>query len=421
MSVWRYTAVELGGAHASQRQRGEIAGESAAEVRASLRRIGLQVIDLRQTRTAARDAMGGLTGSVTGTLVSSARRYLRQRRRPERAELYDSLATMLDSGLPLLEAVDTVIVSTRRRRSPLRSMLVQVREELRSGSSLGQAMTRHHSWFDPSEVAMVRAGQHGGTLSDVLKTLAERHERSGELTNRLVGALAYPAIVALVGVGVVVFLSVKTLPNLTQILTDNGIAIPALTQRVMTLGQLLAGSWLLLLVGLLAALVGAVLAGELTRRLGVQPPAWVRRLHPKVFRRMAVARVTLQLSELLRTGVPMVEALRVLAPTTAAGGLRRRLESAADMLEGGEELSAALNDEHWFDPELRRLLDIGQASGELETLLERIGHRYTRQATRLIDRLTTLLEPAVILTLAVMVGLVVMAAILPLLRLQEIM
>lgn len=136
---------------------------------------------------------------------------------------------------------------------------------------------------------------------------------------------------------------------------------------------------------------------------------------------MAVARVTLQLSELLRTGVPMVEALRVLAPTTAAGGLRRRLESAADMLERGEELSAALNDEHWFDPELRRLLDIGQASGELETLLERIGHRYTRQATRLIDRLTTLLEPAVILTLAVMVGLVVMAAILPLLRLQEIM
>ena len=421
MSVWRYTAVELGGAHASQRQRGEIAGESAAEVRASLRRIGLQVIDLRQTRTAARDAMSGLTGSVTGTLVSSASRYLRQRRRPERAELYDSLATMLDSGLPLLEAVDTVIVSTRRRRSPLRSMLVQVREELRSGSSLGQAMTRHHSWFDPSEVAMVRAGQHGGTLSDVLKTLAERHERSGELTNRLVGALAYPAIVALVGVGVVVFLSVKTLPNLTQILTDNGIAIPALTQRVMTLGQLLAGSWLLLLVGLLAALVGAVLAGDLTRRLGVQPPAWVRRLHPKVFRRMAVARVTLQLSELLRTGVPMVDALRVLAPTTAAGGLRRRLESAADMLERGEELSAALNDEHWFDPELRRLLDIGQASGELETLLERIGHRYTRQATRLIDRLTTLLEPAVILTLAVMVGLVVMAAILPLLRLQEIM
>ena len=127
MSVWRYTAIELGSAHVSRKRRGEVAGESAAEVRASLRRIGLQVIDLRQTRSAARDSVNGLAGSVTGALGNSAGRYLRQRRRHERAELYDSLATMLDSGLPLLEAVDTVIGSTRRRRSSLRSMLVQVR------------------------------------------------------------------------------------------------------------------------------------------------------------------------------------------------------------------------------------------------------------------------------------------------------
>ena len=421
MSVWRYTAIELGSAHVSRKRRGEVAGESAAEVRASLRRIGLQVIDLRQTRSAARDAVNGLAGSVTGALGNSAGRYLRQRRRHERAELYDSLATMLDSGLPLLEAVDTVIGSTRRRRSSLRSMLVQVREELRSGLSLGQAMTRHHSWFDPSEVAMVRAGQHGGTLSEVLTTLAERHERSGELTNRLVSALAYPAIVALVGIGVVVFLSVRTLPSLTQILTDNGIEVPALTRNVMALGQLLAGSWLLLIIGLLAVLIGMPLAGGLARRLAVRLPTWVQRLRPKVLRRMAVAQVSLQLAELLRTGVPMVEAIRVLAPTTTAGGLRRRLRSAADLLERGEELSAALNDDQWFDSEFRRLLDIGQTSGELEVLLERIGHRYTRQATRLIDRLTALLEPVVILTLALLVGLVVMAAILPLLRLQEIL
>ena len=111
-------------------------------------------------------------------------------------------------------------------------------------------------------------------------------------------------------------------------------------------------------------------------------PLWLRRLSPKLLRRMAVGCLSLQLAELLRSGVPMVEALRVLAPTTAGSTpgntLRRRLVSAAERVERGEELSAALDDEHWFDPEFRRLLDIGQASGELDVLLERIGHRYAR-------------------------------------------
>ena len=149
-------------------------------------------------------------------------------------------------------------------------------------------------------------------------------------------------------------------------------------------------------------------------------PLWLRRWSPHVLRKLAVARLSIQLAELLRTGVPMVDALRVVAPTTPGVTLRRRLLEAADRVERGEDIAAALDDEHWFDGEFQRLLQIGQTSGELDTLLDRLGHRYARQANRMIDRLATLLEPAVILTLAVLVGLVVMAAILPLLRLQEV-
>ncbi|MHC4414376.1 MAG: type II secretion system F family protein [Planctomycetota bacterium] len=439
MSVWRYTAVEIEGPRRSGKRRGELAGESAAEVRASLRRVGLQVIDLHPVR-AQLDASSTLlvdrtearwTGlpwrtawsSVVGFWRGYALGYVRGRRRHERAELYDSLATMLASGLPLLEAVDTVVGSTKGRRSSLRWMLVQVRQRLRSGSSLARAMTVHPSWFEASEVAMVGAGQHSGTLPEVLKALSERHERSGELSHRLTAALAYPSIVAMVGLGVVVFLSVKTLPDLAQVLAASGIETPALTEKVMAFGRYLAGSWLAIGLGLLALIFVAWTAAGLAGRWGFKPPSWLRRLYPKVLRRMAVARLSLHLAELLRTGVPVVEALRVLAPTTAGGGgaLRRRLLAAADRVERGDELAAALDDEQWFDAEFRRLLTIGQASGELEVLLERIGNRYARQATRLIDRLTTLLEPCVILTLAVLVGIVVMAAVLPLLRLGEIL
>ncbi|MCH8166194.1 MAG: type II secretion system F family protein [Planctomycetes bacterium] len=442
MTVWRYTAVGMqraAGTDRRARRIGELAGECAADVRAALRRIGLQVIDLRPVRS-SRTGRSNHAGSLSWwhearrSLLGSAHRYFRGRRRHQRAELYDSLATMLSSGLPLLEAVDTLIGTTTRstrfmghfRGSALRFMLVNIREQLRSGSSLAQAMSEHPSWFEGSEIAMVQAGQHSGTLPEVLRSVAQRHERSGELSHKLISALAYPSIVAMVGLGVVVFLSTKTLPDLTQVLADADIETPALTAQVMAFGQFLAGYWLAIVLVLFGLIAMVVVAAGAAARWGVELPRWLRRLSPKVLRRMAVARLSLQLAQLLRSGVPMVEALRVLAPTTSGGGalgssLDRRLLAAADHVERGEELSAALDDEHWFDPEFRRLLEIGQASGELDVLLERIGHRYARQANRLIDRLATLLEPCVILALAMLVGMVVMAAVLPLLRMQEVL
>ena len=429
MTVWRYTAVPLERQVQASARRGELAGESAAEVRASLRRIGLQVIDLRPVKHVRWHTNAtGWFGQLQQSVVSALHHHVRGRRQHLRAELYDGLATMLDSGLPLLEAVDTLAGSTAQRRfSSLRSMLVQVREQLRGGSSLAEAITAHRSWFDASEIAMIEAGQLSGTLTTVLRALTERHERSGELSNKLIGALAYPAIVAMVGLGVVIFLSVKTLPDLTRILTDAGVQTPALTARVMTFGQFISGHWISIFGVVAICVISLPIIHGIAAIRRIELPDRLRRLYPTVLRRIAVARVSLQLAELLRSGVPMVQALRVLGPTAPApgvsggGSLYRRLMSAADRVERGDELAEAMDDELWFDAEFRRLLAIGQSTGELDSLLERIGQRYARQAKRLIDRLAALLEPCVILTLAVLVGLVVMAAILPLLRLQEVL
>lgn len=424
MTVWRYKAVPLQGAISSATQHGELSGDNAAEVRASLRRIGLQVIDLRPIKRMRDETDIGSKSTwlieLRSSLQSSLDSYLRRRRQHERAELYDSLATMIESGLPLLEAVSTIADSTANKRSPLRSMLVDVRENLRSGSSLGQAIKVHQSWFDASEVAMVQAAQVSGTLPSVLRTLSQRHERSGEIGNKLIAALAYPLIVAMVGLGVVIFLSVKTLPDLTSILTDAEIEIPALTANVMAFGQFIAGHWIALLLVLVISAMAFPLAASILTKRKLQLHPRLRGLYPTVIRRVAVARVALQLAELIRSGVPMVEALRVIAPT-CGGSLQRLLMTAADHVQSGDDLAEALSDELWFDSQFRSLLSVGQASGELDQLLQRIGERYSRQANRLIDRLAALLEPCVILSLAVFVGIVVMAAILPLLRLQEVL
>ena len=420
MTVWRYTAVDLKGSD-RVRRRGELAGDTAAEVRASLRRIGLQVIDLKPLRSSL------LTTSfkfhLFTQLMEAFYQHLRKRRQLLRAELYDSLATMLESGVPLLESIETLARSANQNRG-IRSMLLQVHQSLHSGDSSGSissALIEHPGWFDQVEAAMVQAAQHSGTLPEVLRTLSNRQQRASALMRRLTGALTYPFIVFLVGIGVVIFLSVKTLPTLAQILHEAQIAPPTLTKAVMSVGQVLVHYGLFIGVGVIILFILLIILRGWIRNNSNMWGGVVQRLQPRVLRRIAVAQVMAQLAELIRSGVPLVDALRVLAPVASSGGLRTFLVTAAQRVEGGEDFADTLDQELYFDEEFRRLVIIGQTTGELDALLQRLSERYERQAHRLIDRLTTLLEPTVILLLAALVGLVVMATILPLLRIQEVL
>lgn len=421
MTVWRYEAIPLrvGGREQGPCDRGgvrigETSGESADDVRASLRRIGLQVITVRPIRRV------GISRGVADVIAP----HLRRRRTPTKAELFDALATLLRSGVPLLEAVATAGGSTGagRRHRARRTMLLQLRESLRSGESLASGLGRHPFWFDAVEIAMIRAGQIGGTLPDVLGELSERHARSDQLTRRLIGALAYPLMVAIVGVAVVTFLSTRVLPDLVSVLGDADVKIPALTVGVMSVGRFIASMGAHVLMGAVVAVFASIVLARRLEARGSPMSVPFRRAVPTVVRRLSVARLALGLAALVRTGIPAVEAIRVIGPTIRSGsGLRRHLERAALCVERGDDLAASLDDPLWFDDEFRRLLEVGQASGELPALLERIGKRYERQAGRKIDQIAALLEPVVILVLAVLVGIVVMGAILPLIRLQEVL
>lgn len=441
MTLWQYTATECPTGESGSRpapQRGEVVASTAGEARAALRKAGLQVIRLRPLPSGIDPAAQRQWSQWITPLREVANQYLRSRRRQSRAEMYDGMATMLDAGVPLTEALDTLLGNQRRRpvmrsfRDPGQVMLLQLREGVKAGQAFDEVVARHAGWFDRIEVAMIRAGLHNGDLPRVLRSLADRHQRSGALLQKLTGALAYPAVIALVGLGVVIFLSVHTLPQLVGILEQSNVSVPALTRQTMAAGQFMYTFWWLLPVVLLllAALV-TLHHGRRSRRhqdaktnsrqsqtTGNRPTFT---LIPKTIRRIGVATISARLAELLGTGVPMVEALRIVAPTAPGIQLSRTLANAAAGVERGDELADALDDPRWFDLEYRRLLEIGQSTGELDAMLQRIADRYQRQADRLIDRLTSLLEPVVLLTLAILVGIVVMAAVLPLVRLQEIL
>ena len=418
MTVYRYKAVALDGG-SGPLVAGELAAESPAALRASLRRIGLQVIEARPARRAvlSRASMFRAIAPLTRPIAASLQRHANVRRVASKAELYDSLATMLEAGLPVADAVGTLTGS--RSGSSLRSMLIELRERLYDGAALDECMEKHPWWFEPAEVAMVRAARASGELPSVLRALGERYERFGALSAKIVGALAYPGVVFCVGVGVVVFLSVKTLPDLVAILRDAGIDPPGLTMAIMALGRGLLEHGLLGVIALAVLAIGALATIAHLRRRG-----WQARVPIPAFARRAIlARAWSGLAELVRTGVPLVDSLRIIAPTVAGfvgGPLARALEHAAAEIERGSAFADALADPAWFDGECRRLIGIAESAGELPEILGRLADRTHRAAARAIDRLASLLEPAVILLLAALIGVVVMGAVLPILELQEI-
>ncbi len=422
MSLFRYTAVPIqdghgamgggeGGAAGGGPQHGELSAESAAALRASLRRIGLRVTDMREVRRPI----------TLGPLAQVWSRHLRSRRQPMKAELFDSLATMLDAGLPIVEALSSL---ARSSRAKARNVLVMdLRELLRAGESIAVAAEAHQDWFDKAETAMLRVGEASGELPSVMRSLATRHQRGSELSAKLSGVLVYPAVVACVGLGVVVFLSAKTLPDLVAILDGAGIETPALTLGIMAFGDAVRRFGLVIVLVLVLVALTSVPTSRWFERHGVHVARGLERLTPTPFRRVALARAASALAELLGAGVTLVEALRITGPTLrspAGAALGRTLTSIADRVEHGERFSTALQDSGQFDDEVCRLVEIGETSGELRDILSRLAERESRRADRAVDRLATLLEPAVILVLAVMVGLVVMGAILPMLRLQEV-
>lgn len=413
MTLYRYTAISLErtGPTRSRPRHGEAAAASPAELRATLRNAGLQVIDLRPL--AGVNALADKAGPAL--LRDALRIYLRTHRTRARAEFLDGLATLLHAGMPLAEAVHTLAES----RSRARPMLLVLHQSLRGGSALHEALAELPGWFEPAEIAMVRAAGAGGDLAPTLRSIAERHHRTSQISSKLLSTLLYPAVVALAGAAVVVFLSTSTLPKLSSLLTDAGVEVPPLTRAVTA-----AGGWLSSfgLPSAAAAFAAALALPALASRSTGLIHA-IDRAAPAVFRRASLARVWRALAELLHSGVPLVEALRLAAPVPGrflGAPLSIALLDAADRLEGGGTLAGALSNRRWFDAECVRLVEIGENTGELADVMMRLAERAESSAARAVDRAASLLEPAVILVLAGAIGLVVMGAIQPIIRLQEV-
>jgi general secretion pathway protein F len=322
------------------------------------------------------------------------------------------LATLLGAGLPLDEALSTIV--GQLEQPVLARSLGRVREEVIQGEALHTSLAKQGRIFPPLFVNMVQVGENTGTLDKVLQRLADFLEEQARMKSRINSAMAYPILMALVGTGVLGFLLTFVVPKVTRMIQDLGQSLPLPTLILIRSTDFMTRYWWLIAL----ILVGAGLAlarhvrteqGRLTLdRLALKVP-----LFGRLNLLIATSRFSRTLATLLQSGVPLLNALDISQNLMQNRILRQALEDTAVAVREGESLADPLRRSGVFPPMLAQMSAIGERSGELEKMLFRVAEAYEHQVEMSLAGLLSLLEPLMILVMGTVVGFIVMAILLP--------
>jgi len=305
----------------------------------------------------------------------------------------------------------------RQHRGAFRITIEELRDRISSGRSLAEAMAQAPNVFDELCLSIVEVGEHAGTLEVALLRLAEFKERASQLKGRLGSALLYPALVLTMAVGVSLFLMSYVVPQLLAGLVDAGRPIPLPTRIVKTASDVIReDGWLLALiaVGLIVAAVAAWRRPAIRRRwhgFQLRLP-----LVGDVIRKQAISRIAIVVATLLRSGVVFVRAIQIAQRGTPNLVLRQALVRCERAVNAGQDIAQALADTEAFPPTVVQIFAVGEQSGRLEDMLDRLALDYDHQVSAMTQRLTTIMEPLLVFIMVLIVGLIAFATVLPMLE-----
>lgn len=329
------------------------------------------------------------------------------------------LATLAAASVPLHEALTAL--HQQERHPELKAVLGRVKARLAEGASLARALTDEPQVFKENYIAMVAAGEAGGALETVLLRLADFLERQEALRRTVTSSMAYPLLMALVGSGVMLFLLTFVIPKITGIFSSSKATLPLLTVALLFVSNTLRKLWWLLL-----GLVGS--AVWLYGRYSKQPrfQAWKdqRLLHlpliGPLIQTLVLARFSTILALLLDSGVPLLKSLEISSDAVVNRAYQAVLLQARTAISEGASLAATLSGSSLFPPMLLHLIAVGEKSGTLVESLTTAGQSFEREFESSTTRLVSLLEPLMILAMGLVVGLVVMAVLLPIFELNQL-
>jgi len=335
----------------------------------------------------------------------------------ERAMATRQLATLVGAGVPLVEALTALVDQTEHRG--LKAVFARVRDRVNEGSALADALVSTGR-FDNLFVSMVRAGEASGALDAVLARIADYLEDQVRLNNRVLSILTYPLfMLAFAGV-VIGVMATFVLPQITQILLDQKIELPWYTVAVIAFSDFLRGYWwLVILAGIGAAFAYRTVARSKHGRAALDR-FWLRfPVIGRVIRLLAIARFTRTLGSLLASSVNIVQALNIARHVSNNSVFEDASDMARDAILEGAALAKPLRASGQFPPLVTTMVEVGERSGTLESMLIKVADTYEEQVEASVSRMTALLEPVLILVMVGIVGIIIMAVLMPMLKLTE--
>ena len=333
---------------------------------------------------------------------------------------YRQMATMNDAGLPLIYSLNTLAEGTVNRR--FRQVVESVRMSVESGETLSDAIARHPGAFDEVAINMIRVGEASGNLSEVLERLAEFGERTAEIRSRVKNAMAYPIVLSILALGVVVFSLVVVMPRFARIFEKMNAPLPLPTRILMSVSSVVRNQWWLLL----GAIVLAAVIFRLFLKTGRGSWAWDGFLFrlpvfgPLRLKNLS-ARFSRNMGTLIESGVDILFSFEVCERTLTSVRLEKALRITRDSVREGESIAPVLEAQHVFPPLLHRMIAVGEETGRLGQMLFRLAGYYHLEVEMTIKRLTTLLEPFMIIIMAAVVAFVAGATLLPLFNIIKYM
>ncbi len=405
MPVFEYRALDAKGKNI----KGIVDADSESQARTKLRSQGRYPVSIavsrsRQSKAGSRGGLGfGLFERVKSEEISIMTR---------------QLATLMGAGIPLVQALDSLVEQTRN--AVLKKVIAQIKGAVNEGNTLTNALAEHPKLFSSIFINMVRAGEASGALDIVLERLADFGEKQEALKGRLRAALVYPIFMAVIGSAILFILITYIVPNITQVFNEMDKVLPLPTLLLISLSDFLKMYWWACLL-----VLGLVFIGLRSFILRPTGKSWWDFLKLKMFivgpvvQKVILARFSSTLGSLLESGVGLMTSMQIVRTLVNNVHVARVIDDAMEQIQKGQTMTSALSDSEWFPPMFVQMVAVGEQSGSLETMLDKVARAYEREVETAIMGMTSLIEPLMIAVMGLAVGFIVLSILLPIFEMNQ--
>ncbi len=384
---------------------GKIAAENKVAVIEELRKRQLTIISLDEVKE----------GGVKQSTFKS-----RKVKADEIVIFARQLATMVEAGIPIIQGLDAL--QDQVTHPLFKKVLTNVRDDIQHGTSLSAAFAKHPNVFDTLFVNMVKVGETGGVLSAILDRISTYLEKTLRLKRKVKSALIYPIVVVCMAIIITIILLVKVVPTFAGIYASFNQELPAMTQVLINVSNILKSQLIWLIAGVVTIIVGIRQWHKTEKGALVLDRAVLRMpIFGELMRKVAISRFSRTLATLIQSGVPILESLEIVAKTIGNRVLEVVVNDVKENVREGESLAAPLVKSGVFPPMVTRMISIGEKSGQMEKMLLKIAEFYDDQVDAAVEGLTSIIEPLIIGFLGIVIGFIVIALFLPILTITKIL